>query len=106
MAADLIVEAAGDPRDGPLELRVLERGHPPAAVADEMVVVLAVRVRGLESGRALTDVETLDQPQPLEQLERAIDGRDADVLALVAEAIGDLARAQDALLLTEQAHDP
>ena len=103
MIADRVVEAAPELVDRPLELRVLERGHPAAAVADQVVMVmLAAGQRRLVAGGAVADVEALDEAHRFEQLERPVDGRDADRVAAVAELVGDLAGAEDAVLLTDQ----
>ena len=56
-----------------------------AALAHDVVVVLARWVRGLVAGDALADVEALDQAEPLEQLERAVDAGQADAAAALAE---------------------
>ena len=71
---------------------VLERLDLAAGVADDVVVVLAARVRGLVARGALADVEALDQPEAVEQLERPVDAGQADAAAALAQQVGDLAR--------------
>jgi hypothetical protein len=100
MPADPVIEPASDPRDCSLELGIREGAHAPARVADEVVVMLAAGQRRLVAGGARADVEPLDQAEALEQLERAIDGCDPD--PLLAEAVGDVAGGEHAVLLSQQ----
>ena len=103
MIADGVVEPAAELVDGALEPVVLERRDATAAIADQvMVMVLAAGQGRLVAGRAVADVEPLDESHPLEQLERPVDGRDADRAAAVAELVGDLAGAEDAVLVADQ----
>ena len=104
MPAHLVVEPTRDSRDRSLELGIRERAHAPADVADQMVVVLAAGERGLVAGGARSDVEPLHEAEPLEQLERAVDGCDPD--PLVPEPVGDVACREHAFLLTQQLDHP
>lgn len=68
-------------------------------------MVLAAGVGRLVAGEALAGVESLDDSERMQQLERPVDGRRADVSALAAQAIGDLARRQAAALAAQQLDD-
>src|SRR3954468_2263016 len=83
MGLDGVSEALGEPVDELLELRVLERVEPPAAVADRMVVVLAGRVAGLVAGRAV-DVDAAHEPEPGQDIDRAVHAREPDPALPVA----------------------
>jgi len=50
-----------------------------------MVVVVAVGYDGLVEARTLPQVGAMDQPQPLQRLEGAIDARDPDTRARFAK---------------------
>ena len=78
MAGDRVAGPAFDLAQGALELVVGERLDLAAVVADEMVVVLAVRVDRLEAGGAGADVDPLHEAVARQLLERAVDARDAD----------------------------
>jgi len=54
-----------DALDRCLECRVFERLDLSAVVADEMVVVLASRMRGLEARDAVAEVDALDESEPV-----------------------------------------
>jgi hypothetical protein len=88
VAVDGVVDAAGQPVDRALELGILERRDLAAAVADDVVVMLAARVERLVARDALGGVDAPRQAELVEQLERPVDARDADVLALVVEPVG------------------
>ena len=75
-AADRVAQALGDAVDQPLQLGIGERVALAAALADRVVMVLAARVGGLEAGGAV-DVEPVHEPQRGEDLERAVDAREA-----------------------------
>ena len=63
------------------------------------------REQRLVADDALAGVEALDELELVEQLERAVDRREADLAALVAQALGDLLRAEAAVLAAEQLDD-
>src|SRR5207249_3464410 len=84
------------------ELVVLEGLDAAAVEADEVVVVLAAPVDPLEPRRAAADVEALHEPLVAQQLEHAVDARDADRAPVGPEQIEDLLCAQAAVLATEQ----
>ena len=75
---------ARDPAEGSLETGVVERVDLPAACTDEVVVVLAAGVRGLEARDAVAEVDTMDEAQLGELIEHPVDARDADGAALGA----------------------
>lgn len=103
VTGDSVVEAVAEVVDRALELRVLERRHLATAIADQMVmVVLAARQGRLEAGRAVADVESLEQAHPLEQLEGPVDRRDADLAAIPPQLVGDLAGAEHARLARDR----
>src|SRR5919112_2003444 len=59
---DRIADPRGQALDGLLQRRVLERVDAPAARADEVVMVAAAGIGGLERRRAF-HVHAMDQPQ-------------------------------------------
>jgi len=79
-------------RKGRFEQGVLERLDLAAAVADEVVVVIAVCVGRLEAGDAVPELDPLHEPELDELVECAVHARDADAAALVANAVEDLLR--------------
>ncbi len=83
------VDSLGQPGDHPLQVAVLEGGHLAAAIADQVVVMVAVGVHGLVAGHALAGVHASCESQPLEQLQGAVDARLAHVLAPGGEMIGN-----------------
>ena len=87
---DRVVRPGREPLDRALEARVLERGHLAAALADDVVVVLAARADGLVARHALGGVHAPGEPQLVEQLERPVDARHAHVLAAPVQAVRDL----------------
>jgi len=85
-----------------LELVVGERLDLAAVVADQVMMMLAVRVQRLEASRARADLDALQEAVSAELLEGAVDARDPDRPAPVAKLVEDLLRGQAAGLLTEQ----
>ena len=73
---DRKLEALRKRVDRLLEAVVAELRDAAAAVADDVMVVLAARVRRLVAGGAVADVEAVDEPEPIEHLERAVDARE------------------------------
>ena len=88
-----------------LELVVGESFDLAAVVADEVVMVLAVRVEGLEAGRARPDVDALNEPILAQLLEHAVDARDPDATPLGPQLIEDLLRGQAAVLASKKLDD-
>src|SRR5215213_7207876 len=87
---DGVLHAARELLDGGLELAVLERRDLAAALADDVVVVIAAGVDRLVAGDALGRVHAPREPQAVEQVERAVDRGHADLLAALMQAVGDL----------------
>ena len=104
MRLDGVSEAPGEAVDDLLELWVLERVEAAAAVADRVVVVLAARVGGLVARRAV-HIDAVDQLQARENVQSAIDAREADGRAALAQTVVDVLGAQAAVLAGEQGED-
>jgi hypothetical protein len=85
-----VLEAAGELLELPFEPLVLERRHPSADLADGVVVVLATRHDRLVPGGALAELDPLDESHLVQELERSIDARQADVAPRAMKLIGDL----------------
>lgn len=68
MSSDGVSVAACDTNERRLERRVLEGLDLAAVVANEVVVVHAVRVRRLEAGDAVAEVDALDEAELREAL--------------------------------------
>src|SRR5438270_11629217 len=68
-------------------------------------MVLAVRVEGLEAGRARPDVDALNEPILAQLLEHAVDARNPDAAAFLPQLIEDLLGGQAAILAPEQLDD-
>jgi len=60
VALDPHAEPIREPADRPLEARVVESDEPPAVLADEMTVVLPVRLLALEPRLPVADLDALD----------------------------------------------
>ena len=105
MTGDGVAGATLDPAQHALELVVGECFDLAAVVADEVVVVLAVRVNGFESCGAVTDVDPLHESLPGQLLERPVDAGDPDSPSLGPEAVEDLLGGQAAVLATEKLDD-
>src|SRR3990172_4932661 len=101
-----VAELPRHPREGPLEGRVEEGLDLAAVVADEVVVVLPVRLRRLETRDAVADVDALDEMELREQIEHPIDTRDPDAPAPAADAVEDLLGRAPATLPFHLLHDP
>src|SRR5918994_6187159 len=84
---------------------VLEGGDPAARVADRVVMMLSAGNNGLVPGSALADLDPLDQPHLVQQVERAVDAGEADLRAGVLQAIRDLLSGEAAALVREQGDD-
>src|SRR5581483_7541291 len=84
---------------------VLERHDVSAAVADEVMVMLAVGVGGLVARDTSADVDALHEPERGEDVEHPVDARDPHAAPAAPQAVEDLLRAHAAVLLAEQLHD-
>jgi hypothetical protein len=88
--------------DRPLERFVGEGLDLAAVVAHQVVVMLAALVARLVSGAAGAGVDALDEPVVHEEVEHAVDARDADGPSGGAQAVVQLLCRQAALLSGEE----
>ena len=102
---DRIPAAAGDALERGLECGILERLDLPAGVADEVVVMLAARVRGLEARDTVAEVDPLHETAAVERLERAVHARDPEPDAVCPNPVVDLLRRDAAVLATDVLDD-
>ena len=100
-----VAETGSHPVEGALELRVGERVDLAAAAADEMVVVLPVLARGLEAGDPVAEVDPRHQAASGEELEDAVDARDADPAAARAQPPVEILRGKATGLFAEVLDD-
>jgi len=98
-------DVAGHLVESELEPGIREGLHPAAVVADRVVMVLAVRLHGLEAGDSGPEVDTLDEPHLGELLEHAVHARDPDRPARRPRPIEDLLSGQAARLVAEELDD-
>ena len=105
MAGDGVAAVRLDVSQHPLEPLVGEGLDLPAVVADEVMVVLDRPSDGLEPRDAVAEVDPLHEPLVGEDLEHAVDARQANALAARAERPVDLLRADAALLSVEVVDD-
>ena len=98
MVVERIPVGAGDPVQGKLERRVVERVDLAAVAADEMVVMLAARLGRLKARHAMPEVDSVHKPKLREQFEHTVDARDADGATRRAEPIEQLLCGKAALL--------
>jgi len=89
----------------PLERGIGERLDLAAVVADEMVVMIAVRVRGLVPCDAVADVDTLYEPQIGELVDGPVDAGNPSLAPVRPDAVEDLLRRETAALLAEMLDD-
>ena len=98
----LEVDLPREPFDALLERAIVERGDPAAAVADQVLVVLAGREQPLVARHALANVEATDELELHEQVEVAVDARQTDAMTGRAKGIVDLPRGERARLRLEE----
>lgn len=106
MALDLDAEALRELIDRALEAGVVECNQAAALLADQMMVVGAVRMAALEPGLPITHGEALDEAVLDEQLQDAIDACAAGRATARAQRVLDLDRAERARLRREQLDHP
>jgi hypothetical protein len=99
-------ESLRDAVNGTLECRIVERDQAAAAIAHEMVVVLAAGECPLEPREVTPDAHPLNQPMLDQQLEDAVDRGTTDPGSLGSELVLDLDGTQRAWLLRQQVDDP
>ena len=93
---------SGDIVEHMLETVVAERLDLAAVAADEVMVVIAARLRRLVVGAAGAQLEPVNEPQLRERLERAVDARDADARTTHPHEVVNLLHGEAALLLSER----
>jgi hypothetical protein len=96
---------ARNPFDRGLEGRVVERLDLPAAVAHQVVVMIAARVRRLEPRDTVSEVDALEKTQLIQPLECSVHARNADPDTVAPEPVVDLLRGQAAVLAAEEPDD-
>jgi large conductance mechanosensitive channel len=85
-----------------LEITVLEGLDLPAAVAHEMMMVVAAGMDRLVARNARAKIDPLDEPFGGEELEHPIHARDSDLSIRSTQSVENLLRAQTAVLRREQ----
>jgi zinc transport system substrate-binding protein len=105
VSRDLVAETAFHAADRALETSVFEGLDLAAVVADEVMMMRAVRVRRLVPRDALSEIDSLDVAALDEHVERSVDTRNADSTTAVAQRVEDLVRRDAARLLAEDLHD-
>ena len=105
MAGNRVPRPALDLAQHGLELFVGEGLDLAAAVADEVMVVLAGAERRLVPCDAGAEVDPLHEPVLGELVEHPVHGGDADPAALAPEPVEDLLRRQAAVFAAEQVDD-
>lgn len=84
---ELVAARARDLLQGALERRVVEHLDAPALITDEVVMVFPAREGWFEARDTAAENDAMDESEIRELLEYAVDARDADALAVVAEAV-------------------
>ena len=75
VSAHAVPEPGREPVDGALQRRVLELSDPPAAVADDVMVVLAARHARLVASLGIPELDPVQHPVAMQQVERPVDAR-------------------------------
>ena len=88
--------------DGLLEPVVRELSDAAAAIADDVVMVLAARMRGLVARAAVSHVQAVHEAEAVEHLERAVDARNSHPRLAGAQLVGDLLRGRAAVLPSQR----
>src|SRR3977135_3919285 len=70
--------ALADAADRPLEARIGERHHQPAAIAHEVMMMRVAVVSALEAHHRLAGLDALDEAETLQLVEDPVDARPAD----------------------------
>ena len=84
---------------------VVELVDAAAPVAHEVVMVRAARLGRLEAGAPVTEIDAMDEPEVVQLLEGAVDGRDADGAAVGAEPVEQFLCGETAVLSSEVTED-
>lgn len=90
--AQRVAVSPRDPAQRALESEVVERVDPAALAADEVMVMLAAGMSGLEARDALAEVDAMHEAQVGELVEHPVDARDSDGTAFRAQAVEELLR--------------
>ena len=77
MGSYRVAAPVGHALDCRFQRRILERLDLAAVVADEVMMVITAGKRRLEAGAAVSEVDTLNEPEPIEPFERSIDACDS-----------------------------
>lgn len=101
MPAEGVAVTRGHTRERPFERPVGKRLHATAVVADEVMMMVAVRMRRLEARDAAAQVDPVDEAKVDEGLEHAVDARDPDPTTRGTEAVVQLLRRYTAVLAAE-----
>lgn len=101
MSGDGVSRPALDLLQGALQSFVGKSLDLAAVLTDEMVVVLTARMHGLKAGHSRPNVDPLHQTPLAQQVEHAVDGRDADGAPLGPQAVEDLLCGETAVLAAE-----
>jgi ABC-type Zn uptake system ZnuABC Zn-binding protein ZnuA/ABC-type Mn2+/Zn2+ transport system permease subunit len=88
-----------------LEALVRERFDPPALVADEVVMMVVRELNAFVVRAPVAKVDLLHELLLGEQVDHAIDARDADLAALRAKRVHDLGHGQAAVAVREHRDD-
>ena len=102
---ELVAAGAGDLLERALEARIVEHLDPPAPVAHEVVVVLAVRERRLEARHTAAEVDAMNEAELRQPLEHAVDACDPHLAAVGPQAVEELLRGHAAVLALEVRDD-
>ncbi len=102
VGCDGVAAPVCDSLDRCFERGVLERLDLAAVVADEMVVMVPIGMRGLEASDSVAEVDALDEPESVEPFEGAVHARDTDLGSRGAEALVDLLRREATALAPEE----
>src|ERR687891_520416 len=100
-----MAEPAREPPDRALEPIVLERADPPAAVAEDVMVMLAAGDHRLIPGPALAHLDPLHKPEAVQEVQRPVDAGDADAFAVSPDPVRDLLRGHAAVLACKSLDD-
>jgi hypothetical protein len=102
---DDVAELAAEPLEGLLQMLVLESNDLAARIADEVVVMTAVRMGELVAGHAPADVELLDELHARQDVEDSVDARDSRVPTAGPKLVEDLLGCETAILMGQELDD-
>ena len=100
-----MTDAPSDASDRPFEARVLKCRNASARLADNVVVMLATWNNCLIAAGCLTDVNALNQPDALQNVDCPVDAGDPDTALARFQLVGDLLGAQAAVRFRKQLDD-